>query len=80
MPRPATSSDLHDQMRLGCLLRLLLQAGRYQEARYSLGSYRPTWLSLVTQMQKVGPQPGEAAPAGWDVYAAVLRWCRGYQT
>ena len=53
MPRPAPSSDLHDQMRLGHLLRLLLQAGRRPAT--SSGSCRPTWLSLVTQVQKVGP-------------------------
>ena len=77
MPRPAPSPALHDHIRLMFLLRLLVRTERHQEARYIIGILQTDLAELGYPAAEGWPQPGEAAPAGWDVYAAVLGWCRG---
>jgi hypothetical protein len=69
---------LHEHVALTRLALQFINAGRHKDADYVLGILRTdaaeanllpegiTWL-----------RPGQAAPAGWPIYEAALRWSRG---
>ena len=78
MARPASPPDLHDHIGLGHVLMRLIKAARYDNARYVSAILHTDMAELGYPAPGGWPQPGEAAPAGWDVYAAVLRWCRAH--
>lgn len=80
MTKSSPSPDLHEHFRLGCLLRLLMKAARYDAACYVSAILQTDMAELGYPAPEGWVKPGEAAPAGWDVYAAVLRWCRAHRS
>jgi hypothetical protein len=54
-----------------------MKTARYDAACYVSAILQTDLAELGYPAAEGWPKPGEAAPAGWEVYEAVLRWCHG---
>jgi hypothetical protein len=76
MTRPARLALEADHLPLCYLALDLIEQNRVIEASYVHGIVQTELAEHRHPTHEPWPWPGQAAPKGWGIYQAALRWCR----